>query len=157
MEEDKEEEDVIYSKLGNSVSAHLTEVAPHMCKIKKNNPALLLTGKHMFLGLMKGIHLSLRWYPRCRRDTSLRSGCLWGTYGLLPQGCCHGWKSLGVSTGGSYGSGMFVLSLEGNRRLMGIAAERYMSSLESDGKVGCWILGGRGSIQALPRCFMWYV
>lgn len=123
-EEKKEEaEDVAYSTLDDYSSAHSTGAAPLLNEIEANTAALLPTGAHMVSGPAQGKLLSAL-ASQSREGRILEIGSFTGyATSCFLEGAAAAGECLGMERAGSLDDGgPFVLSLERDRRALGVAS-----------------------------------
>jgi len=122
-EEKEESEDVTYSTLDDYSSAHSTEAAPLLREIETNTAAFLPSGAHMVSGSMQGSLLSML-ASTSREGRVLEIGTFTGyATACFLEGAAAAGKCLGSDAVGSRdGGGPFVLSLERDRRALGLAS-----------------------------------
>ena len=129
FEEEKKEEandDVTYSTLDDYSSAHSTETAPLLREIEKNTAHFLASGAHMVSGSMQGSLLTTL-SSMTREGRILEIGTFTGyatacfLEGAAAAGNCFGGAE-DQKVGSRDGGGPFVLSLERDRRALGVAA-----------------------------------
>ena len=130
VEEEKKEEEAIYSNLDDYSSAHSTDAAPLLREIEKNTAALLPTGAHMVSGSMQGSLLSAL-ASTSREGRVLEIGTFTGyATACFLEGAAAAGKSMGVDRAGGRDGGPFVLSLERDRRALGIASAHLKAMAE---------------------------
>ncbi|KAL7548790.1 hypothetical protein ACHAWF_012049 [Thalassiosira exigua] len=137
-EEEKKEDaiecknrETIYSTLDEYGSAHSTEPAPLLREIEANTAALLPTGAHMVSGAAQGTLLTTL-ASLSREGRVLEVGTFTGyATACFLEGARAAGRSLAADGPGTLeGGGPFVLSLERDRRALGIAAAHVKAMAE---------------------------
>lgn len=125
-EENRKDGSKIYSTLDDYSSAHSTDIKPLLREIEKNTAAFLPSGAHMVSGSMQGSLLTTL-TSMTREGRVLEIGTFTGyatacfLEGAVAAGKCIDSAAGGIGT--REGGGPFVLSLERDRRALGVAAE----------------------------------
>jgi len=139
-EEEKKEdpsggEDTIYSNLDDYSAAHSTERWPLLREVESNTARFLPSGAHMVSGSMQGGLLSTL-TSASRGGRVLEIGTFTGyatacfLEGAAAAGACLGGGIADPVVGTRDGGGPFVLSLERDRRALGLAAAHLKAMTE---------------------------
>ena len=151
QEEEKREEDTIYSTLDDYSSAHSTVTAPLLHQIELNTAKFLPTGAHMVSGATQGSFLTtLASMSREGRILEIGTFTGYATACFLEGAATAGKCIRGTNTVGSRNGGPFVLSLERDRRALGVASAHLKVMTDfgigAEGATGAAKLDGDGSV-----------